>query len=95
VAVIWMSAGEASAVWMRVRPSSSARPEQIREQLHLREGEQFVVIGRGDTVILKSISPPSLSDLSDLLGEARRQARRAGLQQRAVKSAVSKVRRKR
>ena len=25
-------------------------PEQIREQLHLREGEQFVVIGRGDTV---------------------------------------------
>ena len=70
-------------------------PERIREQLHLREGEQFVVIGRGDTVILKSISPPSLADLSDLLGEARKQARRAGLQQRVVKSAVSKVRRKR
>jgi AbrB family looped-hinge helix DNA binding protein len=70
-------------------------PEQIREQLHLREGEQFVVIGRGDTVILKSISPPSLSDLSELLGEARKQARRARLRQRAVKRALSKVRRKR
>ena len=70
-------------------------PEQIRQELHLREGEQFVVIGKGDTVILKSISPPSLRDLSALLVEARRQARHAGLKQSSVKAAVTKVRRKR
>lgn len=33
-------------------------PEEIRENLHLKEGDQFVVIGKGDTVILKSITPP-------------------------------------
>lgn len=35
-------------------------PEVIREQLHLKEGDQFVVIGQGDTVIFKRITPPSL-----------------------------------
>jgi AbrB family looped-hinge helix DNA binding protein len=41
-------------------------PEEIRENLHLKEGDQFVVIGRGDTVILKAITPPRLEDFGEL-----------------------------
>lgn len=33
-------------------------PESIRKQLHLKEGDQFVVVGEGDAVIFKTISPP-------------------------------------
>ena len=42
-------------------------PEDIREQLNLKEGDQFVVIGQGDAVILKAITPPSMDEFEGLL----------------------------
>ncbi|MBW2034796.1 MAG: AbrB/MazE/SpoVT family DNA-binding domain-containing protein [Deltaproteobacteria bacterium] len=35
-------------------------PENIRKQLNLKAGAQFVVVGEKDVVILKNIAPPSL-----------------------------------
>ena len=67
-------------------------PEQIRKELKLREGSLFVVVGDGDTILLKNITPPSLEDLDDLLVEARRQARRAGLKKTDIKRIVNRVR---
>lgn len=67
-------------------------PEDIREQLHLKEGDQFVVIGQGDTVILKTITPPSMNEFKDLLKEARISAKKVGLTENDVKSAIKKVR---
>jgi len=58
----------------------------------LRVGDQFVVIGRGDTVILKTISPPSFSEFSAMLDEAQRQARAAGLKKADVAKVVREVR---
>ena len=37
-------------------------PEQIRAQLNLEAGSQFVVVGDKDVVILKRISAPTLSE---------------------------------
>jgi AbrB family looped-hinge helix DNA binding protein len=68
-------------------------PEDVRKSLKLRVGDQFVVIGRGDTVILKTISPPPFSEFSDLLDEAQRQARAAGLKRADVVKVVREVRR--
>jgi AbrB family looped-hinge helix DNA binding protein len=68
-------------------------PEEIRDSLHLKEGDQFVVIGRGDTVILKSITPPSMKQFDELLAEARTHAKKAGLKKSDVKAAIAKVRR--
>ncbi|WP_100622854.1 AbrB/MazE/SpoVT family DNA-binding domain-containing protein [Candidatus Coxiella mudrowiae] len=34
-------------------------PEEIREQLGLETGTKFVVIAENDTVVLKTITPPS------------------------------------
>jgi len=36
-------------------------PEDVRGRLGLEEGVQFVVVGEGDVVILKTITPPSMS----------------------------------
>jgi AbrB family looped-hinge helix DNA binding protein len=68
-------------------------PEEIRDNLKLKEGDQFVVIGQGDTVILKSITPPSLSEFADLMKEAGRTAKSLGIKKSDIAKAVKKVRR--
>ena len=70
-------------------------PEEVRERLKLAPGARFVVVGEGDTVILRLIRTPDLESLEGLLAEARSQARRAHLTKRAVADAVRAVRRRR
>jgi AbrB family looped-hinge helix DNA binding protein len=69
-------------------------PEAIRKKLGLKSGDQFVVTGDRDVVILKSISPPSLDEFDDLIAEARKQARKAGMKRSDIKAALTKVRNK-
>ena len=68
-------------------------PSEIRDSLHLEEGHQFVVIGQGDTVILKSISFPKLEELSDLIDEAQKNARAVGLKKSDLTATIKKARR--
>ena len=67
-------------------------PEDIRLKLGLHSGDQFVVVGSKDTVVLKLIIPPSMGDFDGLIAESRRQARRAGLKKSDVKAAIAKIR---
>jgi len=67
-------------------------PEEVRDRLGLKAGTQFVVVGNKDAVILKAISAPPVREFNDLIGQARRQARRVGLRKSDVKSAVARVR---
>ena len=67
-------------------------PEEIRKQLKLKAGSQFVVVGEKDTVILRTIVQPPLDELEYLLKYARKQARKVGLKRSDIKDAVSKVR---
>ena len=68
-------------------------PEDVRNDLGLNEGDQFVVIGQGDAVILKVITPPKLDEFQKLLSRARAEAKRLGIKKADVKSAIAKVRR--
>ncbi|MCP4573495.1 MAG: AbrB/MazE/SpoVT family DNA-binding domain-containing protein [bacterium] len=52
-------------------------PRAIRDRLGLRPGTQFVVVGDGDVVILKRLSPPTPDEYDDLVSEAEHQAERA------------------
>jgi len=67
-------------------------PEYIRKRLGLGSGSQFVVVGEKDTVILKTISQPKMEEFDKLIGDARKQARRADLKRSDVKAVVAKVR---
>lgn len=67
-------------------------PEGIRRQLGLKPGSEFVVVGKRDVVILKAILPPSMKEFDDLIAEARRQARKAGLKRSDVAAAIRKAR---
>jgi AbrB family looped-hinge helix DNA binding protein len=63
-------------------------PEEIRDRLGLAPGTQFVVLGDRDVVILKILTPPSLDEFDDLIGEARRQAGKAKLKRADIEKAV-------
>ncbi len=69
-------------------------PEDIRKRLGLKPGAQFVVVGQNDVVILKTISQPSMTEFDQLISEARKQAKKAGIKKSDITSAIQKVRRK-
>jgi len=67
-------------------------PENIRKQLNLKEGTQFVVIGENDVVVLKTIEAPIMGDFDNLIQQAREQAKSAGLKQSDITAAIKKAR---
>lgn len=67
-------------------------PEEIRTRLGLKPGVRFVVVGEGDVVVLKALKAPELADFKDLLEEARRSAKEAGLTPEDVEEALRQVR---
>jgi AbrB family looped-hinge helix DNA binding protein len=68
-------------------------PLAIRRKLRLSSGAKFAVVGEGDTVILKKVALPSLSEIRRLLRESRQYARRVRLTPSDVKRAIQRVRR--
>ena len=69
-------------------------PEEIRKELHLKSGDRFMVLGKGDTLILKTIAPPSFDRFEALIKEATERAKKAGLKKASVKAAIRQSRRK-
>ena len=67
-------------------------PENIRRNLNLKSGAQFVVLGDKDVVILKSITPPSLDEFDELIFKARQAGKKAGLKKADISEAIKKVR---
>ena len=70
-------------------------PEEIRMQLGLEAGAQFVVIADRDVVIFKLLEPPSLKEFAGLVGRARQVAKQTGMTRADIASSVKKVRRSR
>jgi AbrB family looped-hinge helix DNA binding protein len=84
-----------SAAYSTTRLSSKGQvviPEEVRHTLGLSEGDQFLVIGQGDAVILKAITPPKIEDFQELLSQARVEARKAKIRRADLKPAIAKVR---
>ncbi len=67
-------------------------PEAIRKRLGLKPGSQFVVVGEKGTVILKAITAPSMTEFDDLIAQARKQAREAGMKRSDIPAAIRRVR---
>lgn len=67
-------------------------PEEIRKRLGLEPGARFVVVGEGDTVVLRVIRAPDLSEFDSLLARARAAAAEAGLEQSHIAAAIRRAR---
>lgn len=67
-------------------------PENVRNEMGLQAGAQFVVTSQGDAVMLKKVSLPSAEEFAALHRRLRQKARAAGLTRKDVAKAVAKVR---
>ncbi len=67
-------------------------PEEVRRRLGLEPGEQFVVVGDADTVVLKRIEAPRIKEFDALVSRARKAAKRVGLRQQDIAAAIRRVR---
>ena len=70
-------------------------PESIRESLGLQTGARFVVVAGQDAILLELVTQPSMEEFDELLAEARRQARRAGLEPSDIGNAIAAAGRER
>ena len=69
-------------------------PENVRTRMGLAASTEFIVLGEGDVVILKTIQAPAMEEFHALIKKARRQAKRAGLKRSDIAKAVRDVRTK-
>jgi AbrB family looped-hinge helix DNA binding protein len=67
-------------------------PEEIRKRLGLEPGDQFVVVGEGNVVILKTVEPPKPAELKALMDQVQEAARVAGITPDDVEQAIRDVR---
>jgi AbrB family looped-hinge helix DNA binding protein len=67
-------------------------PEEIRTRLGLEPGAQFVVVGEGDTVILKALKAPSMSEFKALRDKVQASAAVAGLTPEDVARVIRELR---
>ena len=67
-------------------------PEEIRKRLNLHSGMQFVVVGEDNVVILKAISPPSITEFDAIIAKAQSQAKSAGLKKNDINKAIARAR---
>ena len=67
-------------------------PQEVRKRLGLQIGARFVVVGKDDVVILKTLRRPSMRDFDALIAKARRQARAAGMKRSDIAKAIGRAR---
>jgi len=67
-------------------------PENMRQELGLDSGSQFVVLAENGVIVLKSIEVPSLDEFSGLIAKTRKAAKKAGLTKANIKQAIAEAR---
>jgi len=69
-------------------------PEEMRKRLHLEPGQQFVVLAENDTIILKTLMPPSQKEFSAMLEKTHKAVKKAGITPEVLNKEIKKARRK-
>ena len=67
-------------------------PLSLREQLSLKEGEKFVVVGEDDMIILKKVEMPSFKNFDKLISKIQKFAKEKNIEKRDVESAIKRAR---
>ena len=67
-------------------------PEALRKTYGWRSGTSFIVLGRGNAIVLQPLSVPDMAQFDALIAEGRTMARKAGMTAADVDKAVKQVR---
>ncbi len=69
-------------------------PSGLRKELHLEKGEKIIVMKHNETLLLKKMQPPSLSEFDAMLREGKTRAGRLKLTQKDLDNARKRSRSK-
>ncbi len=69
-------------------------PQDIRDELGLEEGEKFIVIGKGNTIILNKIQTPSFKEFEEILNKTQLHAKKHSLKEKDMWDAIKSSRKK-
>ncbi len=68
-------------------------PNTVRKQLGLKEGMKFLVVGLGDTIILRRLElGEERARLKHVLGEARNKAKKIGFSPKRIEELIRQTR---
>lgn len=67
-------------------------PQHFRQEIGLHKGDKFMVLQRGDMLVLKRLQAPSMQDFDRMLKKAHAHAKKHGLQPRDAEEALRSVR---
>ncbi len=67
-------------------------PEDVRKRLHLEPGTAFLVLAKGDTIVLQRLAEPPWKEFDDMVTEAQRQGHHTNLAMQSLKKAMNKIR---
>jgi len=69
-------------------------PQDMREQLHLKTGEKFVIQGGDGIIILKKIEVKSFEGFEDLLKKTQEFAKNKGIKPEDLDESIQRARKK-
>ena len=68
-------------------------PSELRRSMNLKEGERFIVMGLGDTIILRKLElSQERLRLKRIIGESRAKARKSGFTEKEVEKLIQETR---
>ena len=69
-------------------------PQDIRENMGISKGDKFIIIERGDMIVLKKLNPPSNEEFEKMLTEGHSHAKKQNLNEQDMWAAIKRVRSK-
>jgi AbrB family looped-hinge helix DNA binding protein len=69
-------------------------PQKLRDRLKILEGEKFIVLGEGDTIVLKKLEAPSFKGFEKLLKKTREFAKNKNINADNIDEAIKDARKK-
>lgn len=71
-------------------------PHEIRENMHIKEGDAFAAVASGDTLMLKRVKTPSKEDIlrefEKLVERGTTKAKKLGIKERDIPGLIHKAR---
>ncbi|HLC33006.1 MAG TPA: AbrB/MazE/SpoVT family DNA-binding domain-containing protein [Candidatus Nanoarchaeia archaeon] len=69
-------------------------PQSFRDRLGINTGDKFMVLRRGDMLVLKPLKAPSSDEFESMLKKAEAHTKSHGIKQEDVNEAIRRVRAK-
>ena len=69
-------------------------PQSFRDDMSIHKGDKFMVLQRGDMLVLKKLRAPSMEDFDIMLKKSHAHARKHGLTEKDMQDVIKKARKK-